>query len=105
MVLAVIYLTTAIVTELITNNAAAVLILPIALATADRLGVPWMPFAMAVMFAASASFMTPIGYATNLMVMGPGGYRFSDYLKLGGAMQLLIAILSITLIPLVWPLG
>ena len=101
--LALIYLVTAIVTELITNNAAAVLILPIALATADRLQVDYMPFAMAVMFAASASFMTPIGYATNLMVMGPGGYRLADFLRLGGVLQVVVGVVTVALAPVVWP--
>ncbi len=100
---ALIYITTALATELITNNAAAALILPIALATADHLGVAWMPFAMAVMFAASASFMTPIGYATNLMVWGPGGYTFGDFLRLGGILQLVVGVVSIALIPVIWP--
>jgi di/tricarboxylate transporter len=103
MTLAAIYVATAITTELITNNAAALLILPIAVAAADHLGVSWMPFALAVMFAASASFMTPIGYATNLMVWGPGGYTFGDFLRLGGILQLVVAVVSIALIPVIWP--
>ncbi|MFM2090582.1 MAG: hypothetical protein RLZZ127_1071, partial [Planctomycetota bacterium] len=101
--LAAIYLATAITTKLITNNAAALLILPIAMATAQHLGVAWMPFVMAVMFAASASFMTPIGYATNLMVWGPGGYTFGDFLRLGGILQAVAAAVAIGLIPLIWP--
>ncbi|MBE7438765.1 MAG: SLC13 family permease [Spirochaetales bacterium] len=101
--LAMIYLSTAVATELITNNAAAALLLPVGLATADTLGVAWMPFAMAVMFAASSSFVTPIGYATNLMVWGPGGYTFGDFLRLGGLLWLAVAALSVALIPVLWP--
>lgn len=98
-----IYLATAIATELITNNAAAALLLPVGLATATALDVSWMPFAMSVMFAASSSFITPIGYATNLMVWGPGGYTFGDFLRLGGALWLVVAALSLLLIPVLWP--
>ncbi|MEH6472459.1 MAG: SLC13 family permease [Halopseudomonas sp.] len=100
--LAMIYLLTVMFTESITNNAAAVLMFPIAMAVADQLGVNFMPFAIAIMFAASASFMTPLGYQTNLMVMGPGGYRISDYLRLGAPLSLLVGATSITLIPFIW---
>nr|WP_297458448.1 SLC13 family permease [uncultured Halomonas sp.] len=100
--LALVYLMTVFFTELITNNAAAVLMFPIAMAVAEQLGVNFMPFALAIMFAASASFMTPLGYQTNLMVLGPGGYRMSDYFRLGAPLSLAVAITSITLIPLVW---
>ncbi|MAO58012.1 MAG: SLC13 family permease [Alcanivorax sp.] len=97
-----IYLITALFTEVITNNAAAVLVFPIANGVAAQLGVSPLPYIVAVMFAASASFMTPLGYQTNLMVMGPGGYRFTDYLKIGVPMSILAAAVSTTLIPLVW---
>jgi di/tricarboxylate transporter len=100
--LAVIYLVTMIFTELITNNAAAVLVFPIALSTSQTLGVSFMPFAIAIMMAASASFSTPIGYQTNLMVYGPGGYRFSDYFKVGIPLNLLLGALTIAIAPLVW---
>lgn len=100
--LALVYLMTAVFTELITNNAAAVLMFPIAMAVAEQLGVSFMPFAIAIMFAASASFITPIGYQTNLMVLGPGGYRMSDYFRLGAPLSLVVAMTSIGLIPLVW---
>jgi len=86
----------------ITNNAAAVLMFPIALAVSEQLGVNFLPFAVAVMFAASASFITPLGYQTNLMVYGPGRYRFTDYLRLGVPLSLLIGSVAIGLIPLVW---
>lgn len=101
--LAMVYLTTALVTEVITNNAAAALIFPIAMGTAERLGVSPMPFVFCVMIAASASFATPIGYQTNLMIFGPGGYRFTDYLRIGGWLDLLIGVVAVSLAPLIWP--
>ncbi len=101
--LALVYLMTVVFTELITNNAAAVLMFPIAVAVAEQLGVSFMPFTIAIMFAASASFMTPLGYQTNLMVLGPGGYRFTDYLRLGAPLSLIVSITAVGLIPLVWP--
>jgi len=100
--LAMVYVLTAIFTEVITNNAAAVLMFPIALAVSEQLGVNFLPFAVAVMFAASASFITPLGYQTNLMVYGPGRYRFTDYVRLGVPLSLLIGSVAIGLIPLVW---
>jgi di/tricarboxylate transporter len=101
-VLVLIYLVTAIFTEMITNNAAAVLMFPIALALAQQLDVSVLPFAVAVMFAASASFITPLGYQTNLMVFGPGRYKFSDYVKIGVPLSLIAGAVSVTLIPMVW---
>lgn len=101
--LALVYLITVMFTEAITNNAAAVLMFPIAVAVSDHLGVSFMPFVIAVMFAASASFLTPLGYQTNLMVLSPGGYRVSDYLKLGFPVSLSVSLLSIFLIPQIWP--
>ncbi|PMR68331.1 SLC13 family permease [Halomonas heilongjiangensis] len=100
--LALVYLMTVIFTELITNNAAAVLMFPIAVAVAEQLGVDFMPFVITIMFAASASFMTPLGYQTNLMVLGPGGYRFTDYLRLGAPLSLIVGATAVSLIPLVW---
>lgn len=101
--LIVVYLITSVFTEVITNNAAAVLVFPIAINIAEQLGVSALPFVIAVMFAASASFMTPLGYQTNMMVMGPGGYRFTDYLKIGIPMALIAAVVTLLLIPIVWP--
>ncbi|MBI4270693.1 MAG: SLC13 family permease [Candidatus Rokubacteria bacterium] len=86
-----------------TNNAAAVLLFPIAVGTAERLGVSAMPFAVGLMMAGSNDFATPIGYQTNLMVYGPGGYRFSDYLRLGGPLNLLSWATAVFLIPFLWP--
>jgi di/tricarboxylate transporter len=100
--LSLVYATTAIFTNLITNNAAAVLMFPIALASAQRLDVSAMPFAIAIMMAASASFATPIGYQTNLMVQGPGGYTFSDYLRLGLPLTVLAGVLTVAITPLIW---
>lgn len=101
--LAVIYLTTVLVTELITNNAAAALMFPFSLQTAAALDVNAAPFAIAVMVAASAGFATPIGYQTNLMVYGPGGYKFTDYLKVGIPLDLITAIVAILVIPWAFP--
>ncbi len=101
--LVALYGVTLIVTELITNNAAAALMFPFALATAGNLHANPMPFLIAVMMAASAGFATPIGYQTNLMVYGPGGYRFGDYLKVGVPLDLLIWAVTVTIAPLVWP--
>jgi di/tricarboxylate transporter len=98
-----IYLMTNLFTELITNNAAAVLIYPIAKATALTLDVNVVPFVIAIMIAASASFSTPIGYQTNLMVYGPGGYRYSDYLRIGLPLNLLIMAVTVALAPWIWP--
>ena len=98
-----IYLMTNLFTELITNNAAAVLIYPIAKSTAEGLDVSLIPFVIAIMVAASASFSTPIGYQTNLMVYGPGGYRYSDYLRIGLPLNLLLMGVTIGLTPLIWP--
>ncbi len=102
MALVMVYLLTALFTEVITNNAAAVLVFPIAMGVSEHLGVNAMPYIVAVMFAASASFMTPLGYQTNLMVMGPGGYTFKDYLRIGFPMSLVVAAITLTVIPLVW---
>jgi di/tricarboxylate transporter len=101
--LALLYLVTLVVTELITNNAAAALMFPFALATARQLDVNYMPFVIAVMMAASAGFATPIGYQTNLMVYGPGGYKFSDYMKIGVPLDILVGVVTVIIAPLVFP--
>ena len=97
------YCVVALLTELVTNNAAAVIIFPVVMSAAESLGVNPMPYVVALMFAASASFLTPIGYQTNLMVYGPGGYRVSDFLRLGGGLNILTGAIALVLIPLVWP--
>ena len=96
------YGVTLLVTELITNNAAAALMFPFALATAQNLQANPVPFLITVMMAASAGFATPIGYQTNLMVYGPGGYRFRDYLRIGLPLDLLIWGTTVGLSPLIW---
>jgi di/tricarboxylate transporter len=90
-------------TEVITNNAAAVLMFPIAQSTAESLDVSLWPFIVCLMMAASASFATPIGYQTNLMVYGPGGYHFSDYLRIGVPLNILLGLVTIALAPFIWP--
>ena len=101
--LVVVYLITVTVTELVTNNAAAVLAFPLALTIAESLGVSPMPFVFAVMMAASASFLTPIGYQTNLMVYGPGGYRATDFIRVGLPLTVVCAITTLALAPVIWP--
>ena len=103
LVLAAIYTVTTILTEIITNNAAAALIFPIALSLANQLGVSYLPFVVSIMIAASASFATPIGYQTNLMVCGPGGYKFSDFLRIGVPLNILYGVVTVLLAPLVYP--
>ncbi|MCB1185487.1 anion permease, partial [bacterium] len=106
--LAVIYLVTALSTEMLSNNAAAALILPIAIETAERVaelqGMPVdpRPYAVAVAIAASMSFITPLGYQTNLMVYGPGGYRFTDFARLGVPLAVLCFVVAMVTIPMVW---
>lgn len=101
--LAAIYVLTSLMTEMITNNAVAVLFTPIVIGLAISLGLDPRPFVVAVMFAASASFATPIGYQTNTMVYSAGGYKFTDFMRVGFPMNALIAIVSIILIPIFWP--
>jgi di/tricarboxylate transporter len=102
--LSLFYLLTSVLTELISNNAVAVLLTPIAVQLAVTLGVDPKPLLMAIAFGASASFMTPMGYQTNAIVMGPGGYTFKDYLKFGVPLNLLMWIAATIFIPILWPL-
>ena len=102
--LALSYLTVSLLTEVITNNAAALLMLPIVLAITGSENLNPEPFVFATMIAASASFATPLGYQTNLMVYGPGGYHFKDFMRAGVPMNILVGITTISLIPFIWPL-
>ncbi len=102
-VLAGVYLVTMLLTELITNNAAAALVFPVATAVAAELGLDPRPFAVAVAVAASLSLATPLGYQTNLMVYGPGGYRFTDFMRLGVPLQLSLGAIALVVISQVWP--
>ena len=103
--LIMVYVLTVMFTELITNNAAAVLMFPIAVAIAERLGVSEMPFIICIMMAASASFITPLGYQTNLMVYGPGRYEFKDYVRIGLPMSVIVGTVVISLVTIFWPLS
>jgi di/tricarboxylate transporter len=98
------YLAVSLMTETITNNGAAVLMLPIVLELTEKASLNNEPFVFAVMMAASASFATPLGYQTNLMVFGPGGYHFSDFVKVGVPMNLFIAFATLSVLLIGWPL-
>lgn len=98
----IVYLATNIFTELITNSAAAVLMFPIALEIASQLDVDYMGLIITIAIAASCSFITPIGYQTNLIVYGPGGYKFSDYIKVGAPLVLLTMVMTSTIVYMVW---
>jgi di/tricarboxylate transporter len=99
-----VYLLTSLLTELVSNNAVAVVVTPIAIGLAEAMGIDPRPLVVAVMVAASASFATPIGYQTNTLVYGPGGYRFTDFLRIGVPLNLSVGILASALIPFFWPL-
>ncbi len=101
-VVAAVYLATSLLTEMITNNAAAALMIGVGLAAAPTLGVPPEAFGVAVAVAASASFLTPIGYQTNLMVMAAGGYRFGDYFRTGLVVNVIVAVVALLMIQAVW---
>lgn len=102
--LACLYLVTTVLTEILSNNAVAALMAPIALGVAAELGLDPRGFVVAVMFAASAAFATPIGYQTNTYVYGVGGYRFSDFLKIGIPLNVLCFVTTMIVVPRVWPL-
>jgi di/tricarboxylate transporter len=99
-----VFLLTSVLTESVSNNAVAVVVTPIAVGLGQAIGVDPRPLVVAVMVAASCSFATPIGYQTNTLVYGPGGYKFSDFLKVGVPLNLSVGVISAVLIPLFWPL-
>jgi di/tricarboxylate transporter len=103
-VLISLYFLTQLLTELISNNAVAVIVTPIAIVLAESLGLDPRPFAVAVMFAATLAFATPIGYQTNTMVYGPGGYKFTDFTRIGLPLNIITGITACLTIPLLWPL-
>lgn len=103
-VLAAVYILGSLMTEIVTANAVAVVVTPLAIALAQQLGYDPRPFAVAVMFAASASFATPVGYQTNTLVYSAGGYMFKDFIKVGLPLNIICGIVTVLLTPLVWPL-
>ncbi len=103
-VLAAVYLLASLLTEVVSNNAVAVILTPIVITLGHAMGIDPRPFVVAVMFGASASFMTPIGYQTNTLIYGAGGYRFTDFARVGVPLQLLLWLVAIFMIPLLWPL-
>jgi di/tricarboxylate transporter len=102
--LAGIYLLAAIITQPMSNAAAIVLITPIALDTAASLGANYKTFTMAVVIGAATSFLSPVGHKANVLVFGPGGYKFTDYARVGALLTVLLLIMSMIFLPLIWPL-
>lgn len=102
-VLAILYLITAMLTEIMSNNASAILLVPIALSAAELMGVSARPFLVAITFAASTSFATPVGYQTNTMIYAPGGYQFFDFARIGIPLNIIFWIVTVALAPLFWP--
>jgi di/tricarboxylate transporter len=101
--LGLVFLGTAVLTSLATNNVAAVLMFPIVIEAAAAMAVRPEPFLVGLMIGASASFATPIGYQTNLMVYNVGGYRFSDFVRVGVPLTLVVGALTVALVPWIWP--
>ncbi len=104
MILFVLYFMTQILTEILSNNAVAVIVTPLAIALAQSLGLEPRPYVVAVMFAATLAFATPIGYQTNTMVYGPGGYKFTDFTRIGLPLNLVTGVAACLTIPMIWPL-
>ncbi|MFT5576721.1 MAG: di/tricarboxylate transporter [Bermanella sp.] len=93
---------TTLFSAIISNMAAAVLLFPVAMAASEQLGISAVPLAVTLMIGASTCFATPIGYQTNLMVYGPGNYKFQDFMRLGVPLSILVGIITVTVVPLVW---
>ena len=104
MLILAVYLIGLILTEFLSNNAVAVIYTPIAIRLAEQLGHDPRPFVVAVMFSATLAFATPVGYQTNMMVYGPGGYRFTDFTKVGLPLNIIVMLVACALIPVIWPL-
>ena len=102
-VMAGLFILAALASQVMPNPAVAVLLAPIALNTANDLGISPYPLLMAVAVSASATFLSPVGHSSNIMVMGPGGYRFSDYLKVGIPLTLVVLVVVIIVMPIFWP--
>jgi di/tricarboxylate transporter len=103
LLLIVIYIVALCFTEMMSNNAVAAMLFPLAVALAQAGGYNPRPFVMAITIAASLSFVTPIGYQTNLMVLGPGGYKPQDFFKVGLPLTIIVTLVALALIPIVWP--
>lgn len=100
--LSVFYLFTALLTNIISNNASVVLMIPVAVNVAETMGTNPFSFVLAVIFAVSTAFLTPVGYQTNLMVYGPGGYKFKDFFLVGAPLQMIFAVITPLLISFFW---
>lgn len=101
--LSILYLVAVLMTSIMSNNSAAIVLIPVALSIGNQLGVDTRPFIFTICFGASTSFMTPMGYQTNLMVYGPGSYRFGDFVKAGAPLNVLFWLLATIFIPMIWP--
>jgi di/tricarboxylate transporter len=98
----VVFLFTSLLTEVLSNNATAVMLVPIVVGLADELGVDFRPFIITITIAASCAFAMPMGYQTHMMVYGPGGYKFSDYLRMGIPLNIIVWVVTCLLVPLIW---
>jgi len=97
------FICTTVLTQVMSNAAAAVLVVPISIAAAESLGVSPYPFAMAIAISASTSFITPVAHPSNILVYGPANYRFTDYARVGGPLLVLIFALTLVMVPMLWP--